>query len=582
MAMPPGETGERAGRVQVAAVLAAGLLLLAVLAGVQGRAAPEGATATWRTVLTIDTDSARPDKPFEAFDAASLNLYDFNGDGRMEIVSFNDNNRLYVFDAGNGAILAEIEPTHPEGWAARDINPVSIGDLRGDGVPCMVVPNSASYLGAWCYDAAGSHAGRFSFTRVWEVKVDAARFHKGFLDSRPWLKGASPGMDGNAYMADVDGDGAKEVFVETDGYPGQFAFNADGTHRWSDPRWDGNGGPRVGDLDRDGTREVVFASDAGIVSCYDAATGKLKWSFDARKHGANPGSIPVSPLLADLDGDGRLEVVFGARHAVQTGDPAWREKSHAKYFALRHDGSVLWKVSHDWMNPLQYNHPAPVDVDGDGRLDVVFLDWNTIGHKPGNWEPTGRPANLFALRGSDGEVLWRSGVDVWWSNKDFVVADVDGDGRQDVVVPTARDDVDGLGVHDLRTGRAKGWFPVGAALTRGPVAGDLYGMGRLQLVVPVHADDPTPNYRDLDVGHRAGALRVIDTGARYDVAFSANFLLSDDPAPPSGSPRAPVRLPILATLGGAPPVMQATPATLGSLLAAALAGSALLWALRKR
>jgi outer membrane protein assembly factor BamB len=568
--------------MQVAALLLAGVLLLGALAALHGHAAPQGATARWREVLTIDTRSAHPQKPFEAFDAASLNLYDFNGDGRLEIVSFNDNNRLYVFDAVDGSILSEIQTTHPEGWAARDINPVSIGDLRGDGVPCMVVPNSAAYLGAWCYDAARSHAGHFEFTRQWEIHVDAAQWHKGFADSRPWLKGASPGIDGNAYMADADGDGVKEIFVETDGYPGQLAFNADGSHRWSDTRWDGNGGPRVADLDRDGAKDVVFASDAGIVSCYDAASGKLKWAFDAKKHGANPGSIPVSPLLVDLDRDGRLEVVFGARQAVQTSDPEWREKSHATYFALRHDGSILWRVSHPWMNPLTYNHPAPVDVDGDGALDVVLLDWNTIGHKPGNWEPTDRPANLFALRGLDGEVLWRTGVEVWWSNKDFVVADADGDGRQDVIVPTARGGVDGLGVHDLRAGHAKGWFPLGAALTRGPVAGDLYGQGTLQLVVPIHAEDPTPNYRELDVGHRAGALVILDTGARHDVAFSANLLLSEDRPAANQAPLAPVRLPILATVNGGPPAMQANPATFGGLLAGALVGGALYWAARRR
>lgn len=502
----------------------------------------------------IDSKKADPAKPFEAFDAASLNLYDFNGDGEMEIVSSNDNNRVYVLSP-NGRILAEIETTHPGGdaWAARDINPVAIGDLYGDGAPCMVIPNGAGYLSAWCYRGDGLFGRSFEFERTWEIRVDASEYEPDFAAKHPWIgEGEAPGVDGNAFLAEVDGDPGLEVFVESDGYPGQFSFDSDGSYRWSTSNWDGNAGGQVADLDGaapcdaasspaggcdgDGAKEAVFASDAGVVTTYDARTGKILWTFDARKAGADPGSIPVAPLLADLDGKPGLEVFFGARHAVE-GPGDWRNASHAVYFALDAKGKLLWRVSESWMNPLTYNHAAALDVDGDGDTDVLTLDWNTVGHKPGNWEPTGRPSNLFALDGATGQLVWRQYANVYWSNKDFVVADVQGDAAPEIVLNEAEGSRDGLGVRDLRTGQRVAWhaLPEGWEAMRGPVAGDVEGDGKVRLVVPIARPRPEPNYRPLDVGYREGALAVIDTGSSGAISFSANFHHSER-VPTTGAP----------------------------------------------
>lgn len=555
------------------------MLMVAAAMPTGGAVAAEGAASGWRQVLVIDTATAGPTKMFEAFDTASLNLYDFNGDGQLEIVSNNDNNVAYVLDARTGKVLAEITTFHYNNsrWPIRELNPIAIGDLYGDGVPCLVIPNSAAFMSAWCYDAAASTAARFHFEKKWEVKVDAALYEKDFKQTHPWMfhpengtlkKEFGLGLDGNAYLADVDGDGKKEVFVETDGYPGQFAFNHDGTYRWSKSFWDGNGGAKVLDVDKDGAKEAVFVSDAGVVAAYTAKTGSLEWVFEASKNGAWPGSVPVPALVVDLHGDGHHETIFGTRNISREYnlDPNWINESHAIYYALDSKGRLLWQSSHPWMNPLQYNHPAAADVNGDGVLDVVVLDWNTVGHKPGNWNVTNRPSNLFALDGRDGTPIWHKGVEVWWSNKDFVIADVTGDGKHEILAPTARLGSDGLGVYDLRTGERKGWFPLDRQASRGPVAGDLYGDGKLYLVVPVAKKiTDRPNYRNVDVGYREGELRIIATGQPYDVLFSANFHLSEDqketqkgtvgkapPTPTTPTPTPPPTTP-------SPPMPTATP-----------------------
>ncbi|MEA3200902.1 MAG: hypothetical protein QOE90_2330 [Thermoplasmata archaeon] len=539
--------------------LAVTLVALASLLPAQGGAiASQGAGSAFHETMTIDTALAHPAKTFEAFDTASLSLYDFNGDGQMEIVSNNDNNHFYVLDSRTGAVLFEANTSHPGGnaWPVRDINPIAEGNLMGDGRPCMVVPSDAARLAAWCYDAALSTPTSFNFTKEWDIVIDAALYEPNFKQSHPWMyypdNGTlmpqyQVGSDGDAFMADVDGTGCKYVFAETDGYPGQLAFDCHGHYKWSVSWFDGNAGATVVDLMHDGHKSACFASDAGEIACYDAKTGASKWIFRARDHGAYPGSVPVAPAYADLYGNGQLYTFFGARNAVwdptnptadplmdQTGNdskyPNWINDSHAVYYELDPHGNMVWNVSYDWMNPLTYNHPASIDVNGDGVLDFVVLDWNTIGHKPGNWETTNRSSNLFALDGRDGSLIWRTGVPIYWSNKDFVIADADGDGKMDVICDEPKLGLDGLGVYDLATGKEKGWFPFGDGwgVNRGPVAGDLYGDGHLYLVVPAAKRLTTPNYRSLDVGYREGELHVVDTGQAYDVKFSANFQLSDD------------------------------------------------------
>lgn len=476
----------------------------------------------WHVAETIDG------KRFEAFDAASLNLHDFDRDGKQEIVAMNDNGHVYVISATSGRVLADVPTTHPDGWAARDINPVAIGDLYGDGTSCMVIPNSAAYVAAWCYGGKGLFGLSLTFEKRWEVRADAAAFQEDFLAEHPWLKGQQPGIDGNAFLSDVDGDGTLEVFTQTDGYPGQFSFSHDGKLRWLRAEHDGNAGAQVADLDGNGRKEVVFATDAGFVAVFDADHGTPRWSFDAKANGADPGSIPVPPTLADLDGDGRLEIVFGARHAVEDG-PGWEERSHARFFALSSEGRLLWRASHEWMNPLTYTRPVPFDVDGDGVLDVIALDWNTVGHKPGNWETTARPPNLFALSGRDGKALWHKPISVYWSNKDIVLLD---DAR--IIVNMEKDGKDGLGVFDARDGKELAWHAVADPpweVMRGPVAGDVDGDGDVDIIVPI-AHRTGESARGLDVGQRAGALKVIDTRDRTGVIEDGTSLHTDAASDP--------------------------------------------------
>jgi outer membrane protein assembly factor BamB len=61
--------------------------------------------------------------------------------------------------------------------------------------------------------------------------------------------------------------------------------------------------PVGGDLDGDGELEIVFGSNNGTVVCLRAATGEFVW------HEETGGAVRGSPLLADVDRDGRDELL---------------------------------------------------------------------------------------------------------------------------------------------------------------------------------------------------------------------------------------------------------------------------------
>ena len=168
------------------------------------------------------------------------------------------------------------------------------------------------------------------------------------------------------------------------------------------------GGAAVGDIDGDGHLDVVLATDIE-----EAASLQVFW-------GGADGRFTEEPLdreaaaavgLADLDGDGRPELLVGGE------DPA----------VLRWDGAFsvvdeLEAVAEEMLREL-----LPVDLDGDGDLDLfaaltgpeAALSRDTILWNEGGWLRAD-PAGLGAAAGREAF--------------DAVVLDWDGDTRPDVYV----------------------------------------------------------------------------------------------------------------------------------------------------
>ncbi|MFA5862595.1 MAG: VCBS repeat-containing protein [Candidatus Thermoplasmatota archaeon] len=400
------------------------------------------------------------------FDGETSALGDFDRDGKMEVVANNDNQDTYVLSGTTSRVLSEIRSDYPAGWPVRTINDPAVADVDGDGIPEIVIVNSAAVVCVYHY-ASGTSTTSMSFTKKWCHRMDA-------------YMGSSAAADAGAATADVDGAGKMTIFSNTED-KGLFAFNWDGSTRWSSAEFGGNGGPLVTDLHNDGRKQVIFFGDGGEVRVRDAKTGASVWTFWGNKY-VWPASIPVAGNAADLDGDGQKEVVFIMRDAHDATNFA---NDHFVLWVLGSNGQTKWHVQPSWGTPLSYTHPVIVDVDGDGKKEIIGMDWNTIGHKPGNWEVVGSP-HVFAYS-STGVLLWKTDVADPWSNDDIAVADVTGDGVLDVLAIGTRNGSPGVWYLNARTGALEQHVNTQRGALRGPVLGDLDGSGKLGWAISIHS-----------------------------------------------------------------------------------------------
>lgn len=432
------------------------------------------------------------------FDVAPT-TYDFDGDGVDEIIAQSNDTYVYVFDA-EGEVQARLPTTYPPDWhIERILNGVQAAVLRPGERPSLVVTNHAAYVTVWQV-APFSRGSGITFDKVWEQRMDACFWN--------------PGMDARPTLSDLDGDGALEILVQTEEV-GFFALDAGGEILWQQCWAGGNSAPVAADLDGNGAPEVIVASDSGLVSVLKGSTGEPLWTFNAA-HYVTPGAIPVEPTVADLDGQGELEVLFTAR-SVPSADPTTWADSHMAIFAVHFShvtwqAELLWMRQPEWANPLSYTRLAVLDADGDGATDIFGMDWNTVGHSPGNWERLG-PAHAFRLD-AQGNDVWVQELDTWWSNKDIAIGDANGDGRLEVLAnapaPAGFDSIVSL---DAQTGEPVDYLGLaGWQVMRGVTLTDLRHDGSMQAIFPVSPAATGGN----------GAILVFELDVPYNAPWRGN------------------------------------------------------------
>lgn len=429
------------------------------------------ASASTPTLATTITSAASP-HPFARFDATGQTLADFRGDGHLQVVAQNDNGYVYVIDPRAGTVLAEL---HPNTWGCTSacygfegisgpINSPAVADVDGSGRLSVVVGTTSAGVTRYVFDKGASTPTHFVFQKVWE---------RHFTDYQSFTT-----LDASPVLADLLGNGQKETVVVVE-QKGVFAVKPDGSLLWKQPYVGGHATPGVGDLTGDGKPEVVLATDSGTVSALDGKTGAVRWASSVRSF-VSPGSIPEAPLVSDITGDGRRDVVVVARDAHDTSNYA---NDHIGIVAFDGTGHELWHAHPSWAAPL--THTRLVLLNLNGQRVLLGADWNTIGHKPGNFERVG-PGHVFLLTAS-GKELWHRDLNVPSSTMDLVVADAVGDGTQQVLIECTQDGKSGICAFNLADGKRKLFLDTGKwQVTRSLVAGDLFGDGRLAFVAPVN------------------------------------------------------------------------------------------------
>jgi hypothetical protein len=249
-----------------------------------------------------------------------------------------------------------------------------------------------------------------------------------------WPAGTSGGMYASPGVADIDGDGELEIIITSDEL---FAWNADGTEVL-----DGDGDPRTGGV-------LVSEGTAGYRS---------------------------SVALGEVDGDAGVEIVAAPWGNVGTDvDPVYEV-----YAWNGEDGSVLpgWPVV---TKKFCWATPALADLDVDGRCEVILpcadgylYCWRYDGTEYIDGDDDSMTTGPFAWLGSK------------WTYGSPAIADLDSDLSPEIIQPSVDDSVYAFHADGSRV---EGW-PV-SVLGRSfcsPAVGDVDNDGQLEVVLGSNAE----------------------------------------------------------------------------------------------
>ena len=271
--------------------------------------------------------------------------------------------------------------------------------------------------------------------------------------------------------------------------------------------------PLAADVDGDGQLEVFLgeyfpggAADASRKGYVLDARGNAEYTVPMRFNS-------MAAAAADLDGDAGMEIVFSeGSHSNEAGGLGYRVFNGE-------DGSAVWsfETSNDPGEGF-FASPALVDVDGDAELDLIA----------GSMDDT-----VYALRGTDGATLWQTPALGHYVRHSTPMADVDGDGAMEVTVHTEAGDAF---LFDALTGTQEWREDLGKIVAATPAIGDLDGDGGLERVyshveeggVVAVRSDGTILWRQTvhDFSYRSPTLIDVDGDGLVDVVEGD----SNDPA----------------------------------------------------
>ena len=451
---------------------------------------------------------------------SSPGLVDLDGDGRLEIVA--PFYSTFVFDA-NGNELGRGRASKGRVYA-----PGVVADLEGDGIKDIVVGGNAGTVAAYEFRGGGLHrkAG-------WPASTNSG-------GQSPEVRGlAAADLDGDGrveVVATTTNTSSKGAQVFVFGADGRLFRPGGHAHAWPRNRGYGAYGENVGigNIDDDPALEILTTFDNHQINAFNldgtsilaspwftnresGATGKrmawgdfIRWAspkVERRHYHLHKGAWPSParqpwlqwtaspPSVADLDGDGHNEVIGLPNvekhipyrtqgYAFMVLDGSYGDGSRS---AMRHPGFKKLFVSNhpvhrpdgDWYPPSGIPAPTVVDVNGDGRPEIIAA------------LPGGR---VYAV-GPDGRRLWTATYAPKRAKtfaSEVVAADLNKDGTPELVFGTysLRKNAghlvvlsaQGKKLSDTRL-RHQGRDGNGIGVPAAPSIGDLTGDGTLEVVL---------------------------------------------------------------------------------------------------
>lgn len=357
-------------------------------------------------VVSDDALDLYPFQDHPGYDWAGFEteIGDINGDGNDDIIwnETGGSNRVFI-GLGTAGGRFEFQPSqnYPgTDWGSYEMH---VGDINGDDRD-DIIWNSIRNTNR-IYVGLGAEDGRLRFT--------ARQDH-------PDTGWASY----EAHIADVNGDGRDDLiwnsttssnhtYVGLGSATGKFLFGPRQTHPTTD--WVGYE-THVGDINGDGIEDLIWNSTNNKNRIY-VGIGTDRGMFQFRRYQDHPGTdwSGYEAEIGDVNGDGRDDIVWnstGNRHRVVVG---LGSRSGQFLFGRRQQHPDADSSSYE-------THLA--DINGDGREDIV---WNSISNNNRVSIGLGTDTGQFIFKSRQVHAI------KGWSGYATHIADVDGDGLDDVV-----------------------------------------------------------------------------------------------------------------------------------------------------
>jgi hypothetical protein len=378
--------------------------------------------------LTVYSGSGTPlwtRNPFGGGEVRTLAVADLENDGTLEIIvgraSGGSTRQLSVYEPDGS-----VRPGWPArrdgevgyGWGMYNEN-VAVADMNGDGFKEILGPTDTHYITA--LDRNGNQLAASAIyngsspagPKVWSqvgVHVDHAVDLRGYancgVEHRPNFADSAPAF------ADVNGDGAREWIVVGNVYncgtdPYTSLYRMPFLLRHDRTRWSGSGFDWTA-IPVPGPGSAPRSEDYNVIE-----------------------SAEPNPVAADLDGDGRLEILF----------PSYDGKLHAYWLDKTEHGSWPHVVpSTGGSDNFRFaSEPVVADLDNDGQAEVIFTSWpkkglGLVGHLH-VLSSTGVQLHRVPLPAAAIGGTWNGGLGA------PTLANIDADVDLEVVVGTSRSGV---------------------------------------------------------------------------------------------------------------------------------------------
>jgi hypothetical protein len=349
--------------------------------------------------------------PFNASAVAA----DLDGNGQQEVLASGGDGNLYAFKYNPSSGGMDLYRTFATGQGGQIQSTPVLTDIGGQHI--VYAANAAGFVFAW-----DSRSG--ALLPGWPVSVGGAAGMNGVF--------------GSLAVGDLTGSGIP-IVVATSFNHEVTAIRPDGSVLWQFNNDDTIfSGVAIGDLNGDGRLEVVVGGDSSPSQFYWQGGRINVLSADGRREWVKRTDEVIwsTPVMADLQGSGKLDVVVGTGLFYPTSNAA--PFTGNTVYALDPNGNDLpgWPYSTGAasVDARVQSTPAVGDLLGNGQIDVVVAD---------------SQGKVTAIA-PDGHAIWVTNAftkQPLYSSP--IIADITGSGRPDVVLSAGDGDGNGIVLRGL-------------------------------------------------------------------------------------------------------------------------------------